>query len=84
MCLPPLSWLILAADRDYPASFSSLIEAFVLSSNFVALRVYLQCDVPSAGFVVGMGWLVRRVLGWCAGLLLSLWLTGPLPLILLT
>eukprot|EP01047_Picozoa_sp_COSAG01_P070573 COSAG01_NODE_10735_length_2092_cov_4.321626_3_plen_57_part_00 len=56
----------------------------MLSSNFVALRVYLECDVPSAGFVVGMGWLVRRVLGWCTGLLLSLWLTGPLPLILLT
>ena len=51
---------------DYPPSFSDMIEWFILSSNVVALRTYFHPvgDLWSAGFVVCLGWLTRRAVGW--------------------
>jgi hypothetical protein len=69
---------ILMMVWDYPPAFSLTIETLVLSSNVVSLRVYLDCDLWSSGFVVAAAWMTRRSLSWAAMFLLRP-LLGTLP-----
>jgi len=66
---------------EYPPSFGGMIEWFILSSNVVALRAYFHPDgnVASSAFVVGVGWLTKRAIGWLIGLMFVNWYGSPLP-----
>jgi len=54
-------FLVLMMIWDYPFSFSAILNVFVLSSNIVAIKVFLDTSTFKAGCFVAFGFIVKLI-----------------------